>query len=139
MEHVSKSFIRAISKRLTFCPMFLAIFPRHMVVLVRIPGCSSFAVRARHRSSSPLIVLSDSLLITAKTALTVCSRTTGAASVNPVVYLGKSKIHQVRQNHTPFAERFCRSQLFVTIGQPSRVDCPASRPSGPCPDYQTIG
>ena len=60
-----------------------------MVVFVRIPGCSSFAVFARCFKSSPLIVRSESLVTTVKTALTVCSRTTGARSENPVVNCGK--------------------------------------------------
>ena len=65
-------------------PMFLEILPRHIVVFVRIPGCSSFEVLARYFKSSPLMVLSDNFPITVKTALTVCSRTIGAKSVNPV-------------------------------------------------------
>lgn len=65
-------------------PRFLEIFPKQMVVLVRIPGCSSFDVFARYFNSSPLIVLSDSFVIIVSTALTVCSRTIGAASVKPV-------------------------------------------------------
>lgn len=63
---------------------FLEIFPKHIVVFVRIPGCSSFEVLARYFKSSPLTVRSDSFPIIVRTALTVCSRTTGATSVNPV-------------------------------------------------------
>ena len=67
-------------------PKFLAIFPKQIVVLVRMPGCSSFDVFARYLSSSPLMVRSDSFPIIVKTALTVCSLTTGATSVKPVTY-----------------------------------------------------
>jgi hypothetical protein len=63
---------------------FLDIFPKQIVVFVRIPGCSSFEVLARYFKSSPLIVLSDSFPMMVRTALTVCSRTTGATSVKPV-------------------------------------------------------
>jgi len=70
--------------QLTFGPRFFAIFPKQIVVLVRIPGWSSLAVFARYRSSSPLIVRSESLPMTTRTAFTVCSRTMGARSVNPV-------------------------------------------------------
>jgi hypothetical protein len=65
---------------------FLASFPRQIVVLVLIPGCSSFAVFARYRNSSPLMILSDNLGTTVSTALSVCSLTIGAASVNPFTY-----------------------------------------------------
>lgn len=65
-------------------PRFFAIFPKQIVVFVRMPGCSSFAVFARCRRSSPLITRSDSFGTTTKTALTVCSRTTGARSAKPV-------------------------------------------------------
>ena len=68
----------------TLAPRLRAILPRQMVVLVRIPGCSSFEVFARCFSNSPLMVRSESLVMTVKTALTVCSRTKGATSVNPV-------------------------------------------------------
>ena len=68
----------------TLDPKFRAIFPRQIVVFVRIPGCSSFDVFARYFSRSPLMVRSDNLVIIVKTALTVCSRTTGAISVKPV-------------------------------------------------------
>jgi hypothetical protein len=63
---------------------FFEIFPKHMVVFVRIPGCSSFEVLARYFRSSPLIVLSVNFSMIVKTDLTVCSRTIGAASVKPV-------------------------------------------------------
>ena len=66
-------------------PRFLAILPKQMVVFVRIPGCSSFAVLASCFRRSPLIVRSVSFDMMTSTALRVCSRTTGAASVNPVV------------------------------------------------------
>jgi len=69
---------------LVLTPRFLDILPRQMVVLVRIPGCSSLEVLARYFNNSPLIVLSDNFPIIVNTALTVCSRTTGARSVNPV-------------------------------------------------------
>jgi len=65
---------------------FLEIFPKQIVVLVRIPGCSSLEVLARYFKSSPLMVLSESFEIIVRTALTVCSRTTGATSVNPVTF-----------------------------------------------------
>lgn len=65
-------------------PRFFDILPRQIVVFVRIPGCSSLEVLARYLSNSPFIVRSESLDIIVKTALTVCSRTTGATSVNPV-------------------------------------------------------
>ena len=68
----------------TLVPRLRAIFPRQMVVLVRIPGCSSLEVFASCFSKSPLIVRSESLVIIVKTALTVCSRTRGATSVKPV-------------------------------------------------------
>ncbi len=72
----------------TFCLVlalrFRAIFPRHMVVLVRIPGCSSLDVFARCFKRSPLMTGSDNFVIIVKTALTVCSRTRGARSVKPV-------------------------------------------------------
>ena len=68
----------------TFAPRVRAIFPRQMVVLVRIPGCSSLEVFASCFSKSPLIVRSESLVMIVRTALTVCSRTSGATSVKPV-------------------------------------------------------
>lgn len=64
-------------------PRFLAILPRHMVVFVLMPGCSSLAVLARCFSNSPLMTRSVSLLIMTSTDLSVCSRTTGAKSVKP--------------------------------------------------------
>lgn len=67
-------------------PRFFAILPRQIVVFVRIPGCSSLDVLARYFKSSPLIVLSESFPMMVRTALTVCSRTTGATSVKPVTY-----------------------------------------------------
>lgn len=77
-----KAAIRTLDLEPT--PRFFDILPKQIVVLVRIPGCSSLDVLARYLSSSPLMVLSDNLLIMVRTALTVCSRTTGARSVNPV-------------------------------------------------------
>ena len=68
----------------TVGPRLRAILPRQIVVLVRMPGCSSFEVFARCFSNSPLIVRSESLVMIVKTALTVCSRTKGATSVKPV-------------------------------------------------------
>lgn len=68
-------------------PKCFEIFPRQIVVFVRMPGCSSLDVFARYLSSSPLMVLSESFEMIVKTALTVCSRTTGATSVKPVTYL----------------------------------------------------
>lgn len=65
-------------------PRYLAIFPRQIVVFVRIPGCSSLAVLAKYFSNSPLIVLSESLVMIVRTDLSVCSLTIGATSVNPV-------------------------------------------------------
>jgi len=65
-------------------PSFRAILPRQMVVFVLMPGCSSLAVFARCRSSSPFIILSESFGTTIRTALTVCSRTNGATSLKPV-------------------------------------------------------
>lgn len=67
----------------------LASFPRQMVVFVRIPGCSSFPNLARYLSSSPLMVRSDSFVTIVRTDFSVCSRTRGARSVNPVTYVGK--------------------------------------------------
>jgi len=80
-----KAAIRTFDLVLT--PRFLDILPRQIVVFVRMPGCSSFEVFARYLRSSPLMVLSDSFPIIVKTALTVCSRTTGAKSVKPVTYI----------------------------------------------------
>ena len=71
----------------TFVPRLRAIFPRHMVVLVRIPGCSSLEVFASCFSKSPFIVRSESLVMIVRIALTVCSRTSGATSVKPVTCL----------------------------------------------------
>lgn len=70
----------------TFAPKFRAILPKQMVVFVRMPGCSSLDVFAKYFSSSPLITRSDSFVTTVKTALTVCSRSSGATSVKPVTY-----------------------------------------------------
>jgi len=70
----------------TLAPRFRAILPRQIVVFVRIPGCSSFDVFARYFSNSPLIVRSDNFVMIVRTALTVCSRTKGAASVKPETY-----------------------------------------------------
>src|SRR3954469_8714133 len=71
---------------LVLTPRFLAILPKQIVVFVRMPGCSSFEVLARYLSNSPLIVRSDNFPMIVNTALTVCSRTTGAMSVKPVTY-----------------------------------------------------
>ena len=68
----------------TFVPRFLAIFPKQIVVFVLIPGCSSLEVFARHFNRSPLIIRSDTFVMIVRTDLTVCSRTSGAKSVNPV-------------------------------------------------------
>lgn len=65
-------------------PKFFAILPKQIVVFVRMPGCSSLEVLARYLRSSPLMVLSDNFPMIVKTDLTVCSRTIGATSVNPV-------------------------------------------------------
>ncbi len=73
------------SKR-TFGPKWRAILPKQIVVLVRIPGCSSLDVFASCFSNSPLIIRSLNFVITVKTALTVCSRSNGARSVKPVTY-----------------------------------------------------
>ena len=67
-----------------FAPRLRAIFPKQTVVLVRMPGCSSLDVFARHFSISPLITRSESLEMIVRVAFTVCSRTTGATSVKPV-------------------------------------------------------
>lgn len=75
---------------------FLEILPKQIVVLVRIPGCSSLEVLARYFKSSPLMVLSESFEMIVRTALTVCSRTTGATSVNPVTYY----LHQLSKGLT---------------------------------------
>jgi hypothetical protein len=77
-----KAAIKTLDLVLT--PRFFEILPKHIVVLVRIPGCSSFEVLARYLRSSPLMVLSDNFPIIVNTAFTVCSRTTGATSVKPV-------------------------------------------------------
>ena len=97
MKAAIRTFVRDLSQKvsylsysgdpkLTDTPKFLAILPRQIVVLVRIPGCSSLAVFARHLNNSPLMTLSLSLGTSVRTALTVCSLTTGAASEKPVVY-----------------------------------------------------
>lgn len=78
------NIVTVVRLLITFDPRLRAILPRQIVVLVRMPGCSSFAVLARYLSKSPLMVRSDSLVIIVKMALTVCSRTTGATSVKPV-------------------------------------------------------
>jgi hypothetical protein len=62
----------------------LAILPRQIVVLVRMPGCSSLAVLAKYLSNSPLMVRSESFVMIVRTDFNVCSLTTGATSVNPV-------------------------------------------------------
>ena len=80
-----KAAIKTLDLVLT--PRFLEILPKQIVVFVRMPGCSSLEVLARYLRSSPLIVLSDSLPMIVKTALTVCSRTTGATSVKPVTLI----------------------------------------------------
>ena len=67
-------------------PRYLAILPRQIVVLVRIPGCSSLAVLARYLSNSPLMVRSESFVMIVRTDLSVCSLTTGATSVKPVTW-----------------------------------------------------
>jgi len=84
-QYVSVCCTSNISRR-TLAPKFRAIFPRQIVVLVRIPGCSSFAVFARWRRSSPFTVLSDNLGTTVRIAFTVCSLTTGAMSEKPVTW-----------------------------------------------------
>lgn len=71
---------------LTFAPKLRAIFPKQMVVFVRMPGCSSLDIFARCFNNSPLITRSDNLVTTTKTALTVTSRSRGATSVKPVTY-----------------------------------------------------
>ena len=85
-KHVNKTERKKDVNQLTFTPRLRAILPRQIVVFVRIPGCSSFAVLARCLKSSPLITRSESFGTTVKTALTVCSRTTGATSENPVTF-----------------------------------------------------
>lgn len=65
-------------------PRDLAILPRQMVVLVRIPGCSSLDVRASCLRRSELMVRSESLVMIVRTDFTVCSRMRGAASLKPV-------------------------------------------------------
>ena len=70
----------------TLVPKLRAIFPRQMVVLVRIPGCSSLEVFASCFNKSPLIVRSERWVTIVRTALTVCSRTSGATSVKPVTW-----------------------------------------------------
>ncbi len=77
-----KAAMRTLALLLT--PRFFAILPKQIVVLVRMPGCSSFDVLARYFNSSPLIVLSDNFPMIVRTALTVCSLTIGATSVKPV-------------------------------------------------------
>lgn len=88
LERVYRALAEAshsTSERRTLGPKFFAIRPRQIVVFVRIPGCSSLAVRAKNFSSSPLTILSLSLLMIVRTAFKVCSRTTGATSVKPEV------------------------------------------------------
>ena len=105
--------------RVTFGPRFRAIFPKHMVVFVLMPGCSSFAVLARYFNSSPLIVRSANFVMMVKTAFTVCSRTTGARSVKPVTCYRQqnSRYCIALLGNGPFAERSCQLQSFV-IGDP---------------------
>lgn len=87
-----KAAIKTLDLVLT--PRFFEILPKQIVVFVRMPGCSSFEVLARYLRSSPLIVLSDNFPMIVKTALTVCSRTTGATSVKPVTLLCQTCICQ---------------------------------------------
>lgn len=47
----------------TFGPRCFAIFPRQIVVFVRIPGCSSLCVFAKYFNKSPLIFRSFNCLI----------------------------------------------------------------------------
>lgn len=85
----------------TFAPKLRAILPRQIVVFVRIPGCSSLDVFARHFSSSPLMIRSDNLVTIVRTALTVCSRSSGAMSVKPVAWDGQQKrVFRVRWRMT---------------------------------------
>ena len=101
-----KAAIKTLDLVLT--PRFLDILPRHMVVFVRIPGCSSFEVFARYLRSSPLIVLSESFPMMVSTALTVCSLTTGAMSVKPVTCtMCELELLQHRPDIIPFAGRSC--------------------------------
>jgi hypothetical protein len=94
-----KAAIKTLDLVLT--PRFLEIFPKQIVVLVRIPGCSSLDVFARYFKSSPLMVLSDNFPMMIRTALTVCSRTTGAISVKPVTYRFRQKRLDFRnKSHT---------------------------------------
>lgn len=82
-------------------PRFFEILPKQIVVFVRIPGCSSLEVLARYFKSSPLMVRSDSFPMMVRTALTVCSRTTGATSVNPVTYhLVKNEVWAKKNGRT---------------------------------------
>jgi len=80
--------VNAAIKTLDLVPVlrFFEIFPKQIVVFVRIPGCSSFEVLARYFNSSPLMVLSDNFPMIVSTDLTVCSLTTGAISVKPVTF-----------------------------------------------------
>ena len=92
----------------TVAPKLRAIFPRQTVVLVRIPGCSSLEVFASCLSKSPLIVRSESLVIIVKTALTVCSRTSGAISVKPVICSIQQKFSKCwSAGRIPFVGRSC--------------------------------
>lgn len=96
-------------------PRLLAILPKQIVVFVRIPGWSSFAVLARYLKSSPLTTRSESLLITTRTAFTVCSRTIGAKSVKPVTF---NRISEHRPDHEDKAFSgltICGKILSLTI------------------------
>jgi hypothetical protein len=126
----------------TVGPRCLAILPRQIVVLVRIPGCSSLAVRAKKRSISPLIVRSDSLPMTVSTALTVCSRTTGAISVNPEVYsiVQHSLILQSTPSNAnvPSAGRSCRLPSSAKAGRSLGVGCQVNTRAALDPDWQIV-
>ena len=122
----------------TLDPKFLAIFPRQIVVFVRIPGWSSLDVLARYFRSSPFIVRSDSFVMMVRTALTVCSRTIGATSKNPVTceIIRRNKIEQ--HYVIPFAERFDHLPLSGAGAQSLVVNCPRGTLASHDQDSRTI-
>ena len=90
-EYLCASLSMSISaaqarRRLAFEDRCFEILPRHIVVFVRIPGCSSLAVLAKCLRSSPFRIRSESFGARERTALTVCSRTRGTTSENPVTF-----------------------------------------------------
>ena len=126
--------------RLTLAPKFLAILPKQMVVFVRIPGCSSFAVFARHFKSSPLITRSESFEIIVRTDFTVCSRTIGATSVKPVTSSYLAIVHDGGSIlYIRVVGRSCPSQFFEISGRSLAVDYREGTPASVDRDFQIVG